>query len=185
MLSRREFGSSVAAIACGSSPTEPARAAPPLDLAAISPAAHAQAMRLAIAQGRGNPAYPFGSAILRAADRLVLAVGVNRGQANPTFHGEIVAIGDYVARHGNNGWADAILYTTGEPCPMCMSALAWAGMGGVVWGTSIEKLRQFGINQIMIPAAEVIAAAPFYHGAILGHVLAGETDALFRGRKRA
>jgi hypothetical protein len=28
-----------------------------------------------------------------------------------------------------------------EPCPMCMSAMVWAGMGGVVWGTSIEQLR--------------------------------------------
>ena len=81
-----------------------------------------------------------------------MAAGVNRGSVNPTFHGEIVAIDDYVARHGNQGWAEAILYTTGEPCPMCMSALAWAGMGGVVWGTSIADLNRFGIDQIMIPA---------------------------------
>jgi tRNA(adenine34) deaminase len=156
---------------------------PSLDLTAMPPAVHEQAMRSAIAQGRANPAFPFGAVILRAADRRVLAAGVNRGRDNPTFHGEIVAISDYVARHGNSGWADAILYTTGEPCSMCMSALAWAGMGGVVWGTSIEKLRQFGINQILIPATAVIAAAPFYHGAILGHVLDAETDALFRERK--
>jgi hypothetical protein len=33
-----------------------------------------------------------------------MATGVNNGSANPTFHGEIVAIDDYVARHGNRGW---------------------------------------------------------------------------------
>jgi tRNA(adenine34) deaminase len=184
VLSRREFGSSVAAVACGSG-MHAAAAAQALDLAAMPAALHEQAMRLAIAQGRGNPAFPFGAVILRPADRRVMATGVNNGRANPTFHGEIVAIGDYVARHGNSGWANAILYTTGEPCPTCMSAMAWAGMGGVVWGTSIEKLRQFGIDQILIPATAVIAAAPFYRGAILGPVLAGETDALFQDRKRS
>ena len=68
---------------------------------------------------------------------------------------------------------------------MCMSALAWAGMGGVVWGTSIADLSRFGIDQIMIPAKVVIAAASFYRGLILGGVLRAETDALFRDRKRA
>jgi len=187
MWSRRAFGSSVAVIACGCSlPTASAAASARLiDLSAIPAAAHEQAMRLAIAKARGNPAFPFGAAILRAADRHVMATGVNNSTANPTFHGEIVAINDYIARHGNRGWDEAILYTTGEPCPMCMSAMVWAGMGGVVWGTSIEQLRQFGINQIMISATTVIGGSAFYHGEILGHVLQTETDALFQNRKRS
>jgi tRNA(Arg) A34 adenosine deaminase TadA len=185
MWSRRAFGSSVAAVACSNS--LPAAAASPrlIDLSAIPVSVHEQAMRLAIAEARGNPAFPFGAVILRAADRHVMATGVNKGRANPTFHGEIVAINDYVARHGNRGWDEAILYTTGEPCPMCMSAMVWAAMGGVVWGTSVEQLRQFGINQILIPATTVIGASPFYHGEILGHVLQAETDALFRNRERS
>jgi tRNA(adenine34) deaminase len=185
VLSRREFGSSVAAVACGSGLPAAALAAQPLDLAMIPLAAHEEAMRLAIAEARANPAFPFGAVILRAADRRVMAAGANKGSANPTWHGEIVAVDDYVARHGSRGWGEAILYTTGEPCPMCMSAMARAGMGGVVWGTSIEKLRRFGINQILIPATAVIAAAPFYHGSILGQVLEADTDALFRNRQRS
>ena len=185
MWSRRAFGSSVAAVACTSS--LPAGAASPglIDLSAIPVSVHEQAMRLAIAEARGNPAFPFGTVILRAADRQVMATGFNKGATNPTFHGEIVAINDYVAHHGNRGWGQAILYTTGEPCPMCMSAMVWAAIGGVVWGTSIEQLRQFGINQISIPAARVIGASPFYHGGILGHVLQAETEALFRNRKHS
>jgi tRNA(adenine34) deaminase len=158
--------------------------AAPLKLAAIPLAVHEQAMRLAIAAAAANPAFPFGAVIVRASDREVLATGANNGGANPTFHGEIVAINDYVARHGNRGWEEAILYTTGEPCPMCMSALAWARIGGVVYGTSIEKLRQVGIDQILLPATAVMAAAPFYHGEILGQVLEDETDALFENRRR-
>lgn len=157
----------------------------PIDLSAIPLFAHEQAMRLAITEAHGNPAFPFGAVVLRATDRQVMASGVNRSAANPTFHGEIVAINDFVARHGNQGWDGAILYTTGEPCPMCMTAMVWAGIGGIVWGTSIEQLRQFGINQVLIPATTVIGASAFYHGNILGHVLQAETDALFRNRRHS
>ena len=187
MWSRSAFGSSIAVIACGRSVSTASVVASvrPIDLSAIPASAHERAMRLAIAKARGNPVFPFGAVVLRAADRHVMATGFNKSAANPTFHGEIVAINDYVARHGNCGWDEAILYTTGEPCPMCMSAMVWAGMGVVVWGTSIEQLRQFGINQILLPATTVIGASAFYHGKILGHVLEAETDALFRNRKRS
>ena len=184
MWSRRAFGSTVAAMACGSGLSAAAASAHRIDLLAIPLPAHEQAMRLAVAAARGNPFFPFGAVIVRAADRKVMAKGVNNGGANPTLHGEIAAINDYVAQHGNRGWGEAILYTTGEPCPMCMSALIWAGIGGVVYGTSIERLQQIGITQILIPATTVIAASSFYHGEILGQVLSSETDALFVNRER-
>jgi tRNA(Arg) A34 adenosine deaminase TadA len=76
-----------------------------------------------------------------------------------------------------------VLYTTAEPSAMCMSALVWAGIGGVVFSTSLAGLKRAGIDQIDIPAA-VVAASPFWHGELLGGVLARETDVLFaRDRK--
>ena len=185
MWSRRAFGSTVAAMACGSGLSAAAASAHRIDLLAIPLPAHEQAMRLALATARGNPSFPFGAVIVRAADRKVMAKGVNNGGANPTLHGEIAAINDYVARHGNRGWGEAILYTTGEPCPMCMSALVWVGIGGVVYGTSIEDCsRSASLRSILIPATTVIAASSFYHGEILGQVLSSETDALFVNRER-
>jgi tRNA(adenine34) deaminase len=157
----------------------------PLSLSAIPLPVHEQAMRLAIAAARANPFFPFGAVIVRAADREVMATGANNRRANPTFHGEIVAINDYVARHGNQGWGEVILYTTGEPCPMCMGALAWAQIGGIVYGTPIETLQKLGIEQILLPADAVIRAAPFYRSEILGGVLRSETDALFVNRRRS
>jgi tRNA(adenine34) deaminase len=151
----------------------------PLSLSEIPLQIHEQAMRQAIAAARCNPSFPFGAVIVRASDRQIVAGGTNNGSANPILHGEIVAINDFVSRHGNQGWEEFILYTTGEPCPMCMSALAWARIGGVVYGTSIEMLQKRGIDQILLPAASVISAAPFYRGQLLGGVLVSETDALF------
>ena len=67
---------------------------------------------------------------------------------------------------------------------MCMSALVWAGIAGVVFGSSIEGIRRAGIDQIDISAKTVIDASPFYPGMLLGGVLQAETDRLFMQRKR-
>jgi tRNA(adenine34) deaminase len=184
MWSRRAVGSTLGALVCGRALTGATASAKSPELSATPLAIHEDAMRLAIAAARGNPAWPFGAVIVRTDDREVVASGVNTGIANPTLHGEIVAIDNYVARHGNRGWGGLTLYTTAEPCPMCMGALVWAGIGGVVYGTSISALEQFGIDQIVISAAAVIDAAPFYRGLLLGGVLKSETDALFLNRKR-
>jgi tRNA(adenine34) deaminase len=161
-------------------------AAPPvaIDLDSIPREVHEQFMRMAITQAHHNPRYPFGAVIARAADARLMASGVNDGRRSPILHGEIEAMNDYVRAHGNQNWSSMILYTTGEPCPMCMGAMIWAGMGGVVFGTSIAELLHAGFNQIDITAASAMRSAPFYHGALLGGVLAAETDRMFADRPR-
>ncbi|MBZ4321069.1 nucleoside deaminase [Streptomyces sp. SCA2-4] len=143
-------------------------------------------MRLAIEEAGENPAYPFGAVIVGTRDGDVLASGVNTMRNNPVLHGEMAAMNDYVRRHGNRGWADTTLYTTGEPCPMCMSALVWANVRRVVWGSSIDELRRAGLHQIALSAREVAAAArPFYTpDLLLGGVLADRTNRLFQEARR-
>jgi tRNA(Arg) A34 adenosine deaminase TadA len=182
MLSRRILVASLGGVACVGA-LHAASAASSLP-ASIPMSQHERAMRLAIAEARRNPVYPFGAVIVRAADGAVSARGVNATRVNPILHGEIAAMNDYVARHGNKDWADHILYTTGEPCSMCMSALVWAGIGGVVFASSIDGIRRAGIAQIDIAAKAVIDASPFYRGMLLGGVLEAETDRLFMQRKR-
>jgi hypothetical protein len=83
MLSRRTFGSLMGAAACVGAADASSASAPALDLDAIPLATHEAAMRLAIAAAKANPSYPFGAVIIGAADRPVLAQGVNNSKANP------------------------------------------------------------------------------------------------------
>jgi len=181
MISKRMLLGSMVALTCVPG-ARPARAAlPPIPMDR-----HERYMRLAIEQGRKNPYFPFGAVIVRPETDEVMASGVNKTRENPTLHGEIVCMNDYIARHGNRGWDALVLYTTCEPCPMCMTALIFAGIGGVVFGTTnTDGLRKAGMDPIAISAKDVVDAAPFYKGhLLLGGVLASDTDRMFLERKR-
>jgi tRNA(adenine34) deaminase len=147
---------------------------------------HERFMRLAIEQSNGNPSNPAGAVIIDHTSGEVLGQGVNRNSQNPMFHGEVVAINDYVSRHGNTGWDRTTLYTTGEPCAMCCGVLAWAGIPRVVWASSVAVLRNSGVPQIDMSAVE--AAARAYEVCTpelyLGGVLADEMDKRWATRVR-
>lgn len=156
------------------------------DLRTGSGTVHERFMRLAVEQARKNPKWPFGAVIVDTRNGDVLGSGVNTGADGPLLHGEVVAMNDYVQRHGNQGWAATTLYTTGEPCSMCMSAMAWANLRRVVWGSSIDEIRRTDIVQIDLPAHEVaVSARSFYTPELLlGGVLADHTNHLFRQAQR-
>lgn len=179
-MRRRFFLCACSAAACTATmPSSTLAALPPIQMAQ-----HEAFMRLAIAEARGNPRYPFGAVIVRPDTGEVLGQGVNDSAANPTLHGEIACLNDYVRRNGSRGWERVVLYTTAEPCSMCMSALVWAGIGGVVFASSIDGITRAGIDQIRIRAKAVVDASPFYDGLLLGGVLAAETDRMFLERQR-
>jgi tRNA(Arg) A34 adenosine deaminase TadA len=143
-------------------------------------------MRLAIEVSNGNPSYPFGAVIVDHTTGEVLGQGANRSFENPMFHGEVVAINDCIARHGDASWDRATLYSTGEPCAMCCGALAWAGIRRVVWASSVAAIRASGIQQIDISAIEAAARAyEIYKPELyLGGVLANQMDKRFATRVR-
>jgi len=134
-------------------------------------------MRMAIAEAAQGD-FPFGAVIVR--DGKVLAKGRNLGKTNndPTAHGEMVAIRRFVAQRPATEFKGTTLYTSGEPCPMCMSAIVWCGIGRVVFAASIEELAT-KIGQIMLISKTVAEAAPFANVAITGGVLSAEALALF------
>lgn len=140
---------------------------------------HEEYMRRAIAAAKKVPRLPFGAVIVRQQTGEIVAEGFNRSSESPTFHGEIDAINRCAATHHLIDWAGLELYTTAEPCPMCQSAIEWAGIPTVYYGTSIPYLRDRGWWQIDIRAEEVARRTPFRQCRIVGGILESECNALF------
>lgn len=148
------------------------------------------------------PFAPFGAAIVNhtppssAGDLICTGLNHNGLTGNPSLHGEMAALANCSEiltspRHAGGfglSAAEALesykhftLYTTGEPCPMCASAIRWAGFKEMVFGTSITTLVDFGWSQIGIESKEVFERSEGLGTETrwIGSVGANETDGLF------
>ena len=95
---------------------------------------------------RNNHGGPFGSVIVK--DGEVVGRGHNKVLLNndPTCHGEIMAIHDACANLGTYDLSGCELYTTGEPCHMCLCACMWANLDKVFYGATIEDNGMIGFR---------------------------------------
>jgi tRNA(Arg) A34 adenosine deaminase TadA len=134
-------------------------------------------MRMALDEAR-QADFPFGAVIVQ--DGSVIARGRNLGRTNddPTAHGEMVAIRRCLADKGAAALRGSTLYTSGEPCAMCMGAIVWSGLARLVFAASLTQLAA-KIDQIMLTSADVAAKAPFVHISITGGILSDEAMQLF------
>lgn len=135
-------------------------------------------MRLALEEAALGD-YPFGAVIVRDGEVLAKGRNLGRQKQDPTAHGEMVAIRNFLAAHGPEKLKGTTLYTSGESCPMCMGAIVWCGIARVVFGASIAQLAT-KIGQIMVTDAEIAERTPFADIAITGGVLADEALGLFK-----
>ncbi len=92
---------------------------------------------------------PFGSVIVR--DGIVIAKAHNQVVKNndPTCHGEINAIRKASKKLQTFDLTGCVLYTTGEPCPMCMQAIRWANIKEVYYGCNIEDTEKIGFRDLL------------------------------------
>jgi guanine deaminase len=90
-----------------------------------------QAVQLAIDNVTSGHGGPFAAIIVQ--NGAVIGKGVNEAAKthDPTAHAEIQAIRQACRRLGTSTLDEAILYASGEPCPMCMAAVYWARMKAV------------------------------------------------------
>ena len=107
-------------------------------------------MQIAIDEARegiyNNHGGPFGSVIVM--DGEIIGQGHNMVLENTdsTAHGEVSAIRDAEANIGSHDLSGAVLYTTGEPCPMCLAACMWANIDKVYYGCTIEDNAIIGFR---------------------------------------
>ncbi len=79
---------------------------------------------------------PFGAVIVRKGE--IVGTGVNRVTANndPTAHAEVTAIRNAAAALGTFDLSDCEVYTSCEPCPMCLGAIYWAHLKTIYYGNT-------------------------------------------------
>lgn len=138
-------------------------------------------MRRAIALSCENVALgggPFGAVV--AKDGVILGEGCNRvvPSADPTAHAEIVAIRAACDRLGTHELAGATLYTSCEPCPMCLAAAWWARLDGIVFGNDRGDAAAIAFDDAEI--YEEVAAPRDARRLPIRRLLAEEAIAAFR-----
>ncbi len=99
---------------------------------------------------------PFGALIVRTATRepLLRCVNAVRKQNDPSSHAELRAVRKACRRLATPSLRGYTLYTTCEPCPMCMANALWAALDRVVYAVTIIDAARH-CNQIHIPAEEL------------------------------
>ena len=110
-----------------------------------------EAIRLAtenVANGGG----PFGAVIARGGE--IIATGVNRVTANndPTAHAEVSAIRSAAQRLGTFNLAGCEIFTSCEPCPMCLGAIYWARLDKVYYANTKADAKAIGFDDSFIYA---------------------------------
>ena len=104
-----------------------------------------------------NPV-PFGAEILHTTtgERLMRGYNAVGPEHDPSSHAEVRTIRLATKKLETFSLRGYTLYTTCEPCPMCMACCLWAGLDRVVYGATIADANRF-CAQILIPATEVVS----------------------------
>ncbi len=136
-----------------------------------------RAFELAVENVRSGAGGPFGAVIVRG-DKVV-AEAANRVTAtlDPTAHAEVVAIRAACQKLGSFSLEGCAIYTSCEPCPMCLAAIYWARLDAIYQGATAEDAANAGfddarlyqevraeLNQRSIPCSSLLreeAAATF------------------------
>lgn len=99
-----------------------------------------------VANGGG----PFGAVIAKNGE--VVATGVNRVTANidPTAHAEVSAIRAAAAKLGDFNLSGCEIFTSCEPCPMCLGAIYWARLDRMYYGNTKDDAKEIGFDDSFI-----------------------------------
>ena len=97
-----------------------------------------------------NDGGPFGAVVVK--DGEVVARGVNRVTASidPTAHAEVSAIREAAKKLGTFDLSGCEIYSSCEPCPMCLSAIYWAGIRKIYFANTREDAKRIGFDDSFI-----------------------------------
>jgi len=110
----------------------------------------ARAIQLSLDNVLSGQGGPFGAVIVK--DDSIVAEGVNRVTASndPTAHAEVVAIRSACASLGTFVLKGCEIYTSCEPCPMCLGAIYWAHIARIYFGNVAAEASKIGFDDSFI-----------------------------------
>jgi guanine deaminase len=105
-----------------------------------------RALKLASNNAKSGLGGPFGAVIAAGAE--VVAEGVNRvtSELDPTAHAEVSAIREACRKLGRFSLQGCTMYSSCEPCPMCLGAIYWARLDGLYFAASREDAARAGFD---------------------------------------
>ncbi|MFL5329295.1 MAG: nucleoside deaminase [Gemmataceae bacterium] len=144
-------------------------------------------MRLAIAKTREGIAAgqsPFGALIAQGSRVVACTHNIVWATTDPTAHAEVNCIRTAAKALNTIDLKGCTLYSTTEPCPMCLAAIHWAKIERVVFGATIADAGTAGFAELYIPAKEMarMGRSPLK---VEDGLLAKECAGLFDEWKRA
>lgn len=105
-----------------------------------------EAIRLSIEKMEQNEGGPFGAVVVR--DGEIIGHGWNRVTStnDPTAHAEVVAIRDACARLQTFSLAGCEIYSSCEPCPLCLAAIHWSRLDHIYYAATCEDAAAAGFD---------------------------------------
>ncbi len=137
-----------------------------------------QAVALSKARMEAGFGGPFGAVIVR--DGAIIAEGWNEVTSanDPTAHAEVVAIRRACTAAGSFSLQGATLYSSCEPCPMCLAATYWARIDRLVYANTRDQAAAIGFDDAFL--YEEVARAPQARSMPTLHLALPEGAAVFR-----
>lgn len=110
----------------------------------------AKAIELSIENVRAGRGGPFGAVVVK--DGAIIAQGTNlvTSTNDPTAHAEVVAIREACRKLGSFQLTDCEIYSSCEPCPMCLAAIYWARPSRVYFACTAADAAQHGFDDSFI-----------------------------------
>jgi guanine deaminase len=95
---------------------------------------------------------PFGAVIVETKTSQVIAEGWNQVTStnDPTAHAEIISIREAAKTLGRFHLAGYTIYSSCEPCPMCLSAIYWAHLDGIYYANTRHEAAAIGFDDSLI-----------------------------------
>ncbi len=117
-----------------------------------------QAVELA-RQARAAGNHPFGALLVLDGKLVLTARNTVATDADPTAHAETNLVSAAIRQLSSGQIRRSVLYTSCEPCAMCVGKMYWAGIRSVVYALPVEELAKLAGGRFLIPCRELFGRA--------------------------